>query len=112
MFFKEPSPQQSRVWEDYMNHTDTETYTAYSCLAVCSAELHTGVCSGVKVTESRSARAAACVRPVKDGAKPGPGRSSALATFEDRPCASSDGYQIVCLDILSFLTESEKRRIL
>lgn len=104
MFFKKPCTRQTCVWEYYMNHTDTETYTTYSCLALCSAELHTGVCSGVKVIESRSARAAAYIRPVKDGAKPDPGSSSSLATFEDHASASNDGHQIVCLDILSFLT--------
>lgn len=87
-----------------MNHTDTETYTTYSCLALCSAELHTGVCAGVKVIESGSARVPAYIRPVKDGAKPDPGRASSLATFEDHASASNDGYQIVCLDILSLLT--------
>lgn len=103
MFFKKPSTWQACARESYMNHTDTETYTTYSCLALCSAELHTGVCSGVKVIEPRSVRAPARIRPVKDGAKPDPGRSSSVATFEDHASASNDGYQIVCRDILSFL---------
>ena len=89
-----------------MNHTDTEKYKTHSWFAPCPVELHTGVCSGVKdvVFFLKSARAPAQIKSVNDGAKPDTGRSSSLATFKNHASASNDGYQIICLDILYFLT--------
>lgn len=82
-----------------MNHTDTEEYKARSCFALRPVELHTGVCSEVKVSKRSYSDG-----PVKGGAKPDAGRSPSSATFKSHASASNDGYQIVCLDILSFLT--------
>lgn len=89
-----------------MNHTDTEKYKTHSCFALCPVELHTGVCSGVKdvVFFLKLARAPTQIKSVKDRAKPDTGRSALLATFKNHASASNDGYQIICLDILSFLT--------
>lgn len=82
-----------------MNHTDTEEYKAHSCFALCPVELHTGVCSGVKVSKSSYsdlAHEGQCKTRHRQIPSP--------ATFKSHASASNDGYQIVRLDILSFLT--------
>lgn len=89
-----------------MNLLDTEKYKTHSCSALCPVELHTRGFSGVlgMVFFMKSLRTPAHTRPVKNGAKPDTGRSPFLATFQNHASASNDGYQIVCLGILSFLT--------
>lgn len=88
-----------------MNHPDTGKYKTHSCFALCLVKLHTGVCSGVEdvVFFLKSARPPAQLKSVKDRAKPDTGRSASLGTSKNHASASNDGYQIICLDILSFL---------
>lgn len=89
-----------------MNHTDTEKYKTPSCFALCPVEVHTEISSGVKgaVFFLKSPRAPRLHQACEGWSKTRYRQISIPYTIKSHASPSNDGYQIVCLDILPFLT--------
>lgn len=59
-FLKQPSTQRTSIWEYYMNHPNTEKGQTPSSFSPCPMELHTGVCSGLRVSVPSECSESSC----------------------------------------------------